>query len=320
MAQVVVAGSINMDVVVRSPRHPRPGETVTGAELCLHPGGKGANQAVAAARAGVPARLIGRVGDDDFGARVLEAVAGHGVDVGAVGQVPGVPTGAAVIVVDEAGENTIVTVPGANATVAAADADTVPLDATDVAVTQLEIPLRTVEAFLTRAEDAGALTVLNAAPAKPCPLELLALARVLVVNEWELALLTDTEPPSADRPPTVEATLELARQLRARPEQTVVVTLGPLGAVATFPDGSAHEPGRTVRAVDATGAGDCFVGALAARLASGDGFEAALRFANAAASLCVQRMGAVASMPAATEVQAALAGRRPPERGLRAHL
>jgi len=301
VSRVVVVGSINMDVVATTRRHPAVGETVLGDDLRFVPGGKGSNQAVAAARLEAPTTLIGRVGRDDFGDTLVDFLAAQGVDVSGVTRAgDGVPTGTALIVVDERSANTIVVVPGANTLVVAPDV----VDAADVLVVQLEIPLPVVEAALRLGGESGARTILNAAPAMAASPELLDLADFIVVNELEVASLTGQPVPSG---PAGAATL--ASSLRSRDDQVVVVTLGPAGAVAVTNDGVVVTvPGRAVTAIDSTGAGDCFVGALAAAVASGTGLSDGLRFANAAASLSVQRFGAGTGMPSLAEVRAVLAG------------
>jgi ribokinase len=296
MGRVVVAGSINVDLVARSGRFPAPGETVPGSALDRHPGGKGANQAVAAARLGARTVLLGAVGDDPFGDEVLGFVAAAGVDVAGVARLEGLPTGAALIVV-AAGENTIVVAPGANAAFAPGDLDLATFEPGDVVVTQLEIPVETAARALERGRGVGATTILNAAPAIPFAPETAALADVLVVNRIELAVLVGAAV-DEDR---VEAAAVAAR---ARTDQVVVVTLGARGFVAIRDGPTIRGEGLPVTPVDPTGAGDCFVGALAARLAAGDGLDGALAYANVAASISVVRRGAGSSMPTAEEVEA----------------
>ena len=304
MAKVIVAGSINMDVVTRTARHPRPGETVTGHGLAFHAGGKGANQAVAAARAGVETLMIGKLGADAFGEELHAFLSASTVDTARVSRVDGTTSGTAVIVVDDRGENTIVVVAGANGLLTPADVRGAPATKGDVLISQFETPHETVEAFLSMGRSAGATTMLNPAPAAVLPDSLLHHVDVLVVNETELGFfMGQAMSAEANRAEMVAA----ARQLRARPDQTLVVTLGPAGAVAIVDDRVLDVPGRQVDTADATGAGDCFVGSLGARLAAGDPMDRSLEFANTAASLCVQRPGAGPSMPAAAEVLAAMA-------------
>ena len=294
--RVIVAGSINMDLVAAVPRLPRPGETVRGGELTFHPGGKGANQAVAAARAGAAVTMYGCLGQDPYAAELEAFLRSNGVDVAAVRRDPSAVTGVALVLVDAGGQNTIVSIPGANARLrpeALASLDARPHD---VLIAQFETPLDTTEAFFAAGRAGGATTVLNAAPAEAGPLDLLALTDVLVVNEAELALCC------GDRVEGSAGILDASRHLQSRGARVVVVTLGAQGVVAADQHSLHQVPGRTVPVVDTTGAGDCFVGNLAARLAAGDALAACLAYANAAASVCVQRPGAGPSMPRADEV------------------
>jgi ribokinase len=303
MGRVVVAGSINMDVVATAERHPRVGETVAGKDVLYFPGGKGANQAVAAAKLGARAALIGRLGKDAFGAELRTFLAGQGVDVNLVRETAGVHTGTAIITLADA-DNTIVVVPGANGLVTPEDVAAAALAKGDIAVSQFEIPIPAISAFFTQARIAGAVTILNPAPARECGNDPLALVDVLVLNETELVLLAKAALHEAD---DVARFVEAAGLLQARRDQIVCVTLGKRGVVALAADGETIViPGRAVKAVDTTGAGDCFVGALAARLALGSTMRDAIGYANAAASISVQRMGAAPSMPTAAEVAAVL--------------
>ncbi|MBH5367497.1 ribokinase [Bradyrhizobium glycinis] len=302
MGRVFVAGSINMDVVAIAERHPRIGETVAGRQVLYFPGGKGANQAVAASRLGARTTLIGRLGRDSFGAELKAFLGEQGIDLGYVVETAETHTGTAIITVAEA-DNTIVVVPGANGLVGADDVSVVPLLKGDVAVSQFEIPLPAIAAFFHRARAAGAVTVLNPAPAQKMPGELLALVDILVLNETELGFLAGVELSESDAAARI---IDVARQLQAHEDQTICVTLGKRGVLALAGREEIEVPGRVVKAVDTTGAGDCFVGALAEQLADGAALRDALTFANAAASISVQRMGAGPSMPTADEVAAVL--------------
>ncbi|MHC2580531.1 ribokinase [Bradyrhizobium diazoefficiens] len=302
MGRVYVAGSINMDVVATADRHPKVGETVAGKQVLYFPGGKGANQAVAASRLGARTTLIGRLGKDSFGAELRAFLGGQGIDLGYVQETAEAHTGTAIITV-AAADNTIVVIPGSNALVGADDVSVVPLVKGDVAVSQFEIPLPTIAAFFLRARAAEATTLLNPAPAQKFGRELLELVDILVLNETELGFLAGTELSDNDEAARI---IQVARQLQAREDQTICVTLGKRGVLALAGDQEFAVPGRVVKAVDTTGAGDCFVGALAAQLADEVPLRTALAFANAAASISVQRMGAGPSMPTAAEVAAAL--------------
>jgi ribokinase len=299
MGRVFVAGSINMDVVATADRHPRVGETVSGKQVLYFPGGKGANQAVAAARLGVKTTLIGRLGKDSFGAELRTFLGAQGVDLGSVREAD-THSGTAIITV-AASDNTIVVIPGSNALVSADDVANVPLAKGDVAVSQFEIPRPTIAAFFQRARSAGATTLLNPAPAQKMPSELLALVDILVLNETELGFLAGIELSDSDEAAKI---IDVARGLQAREDQTICITLGKRGVLTLAASEEFAVQGRAVKAVDTTGAGDCFVGALASQLADGVALRTALAFANAAASISVQRMGAGPSMPTAAEVAA----------------
>ncbi|MBR0775126.1 ribokinase [Bradyrhizobium diazoefficiens] len=302
MGRVFVAGSINMDVVATATRHPKVGETVAGLEVLYFPGGKGANQAVAASRLGARTTLIGRLGKDSFGAELRAFLAAQGIDLGSVRETAEAHSGTAIITV-AAADNTIVVIPGGNALVSTDDVAAAPLAKGDVAVSQFEIPLPTIAAFFARARAAGATTLLNPAPAQAMSGELLALVDILVLNETELGFLAGTELSEADAAARI---FDVALRLQAREDQTICVTLGKRGVLALAGREEISVAGRLVQAVDTTGAGDCFVGALAAQLADGVPLRSALAFANAAASISVQRMGAGPSMPTAAEVAAVL--------------
>jgi len=310
MGRVFVAGSINMDVVATADRHPRIGETVAGTAVLYFPGGKGANQAVAAAKLGAATTLIGRLGKDAFGDELKAFLAAEGIDLSFVQQTSQAHTGTAIITVANA-DNTIVVIPGANALVSAADVEAPVLAKGDIAVGQFEIPLPAISAFFKRARAAGATTILNPAPAIEFSRELLDLVDILILNETELGFLTKTELRDTDDYPRF---IEAARSLQINKDKTICVTLGKRGIVALI-DGQPHtDLGRAVKAVDTTGAGDCFVGAVAAQLAGGKPIHDALHYANMAASICVQRMGAAPSMPTAAEVEMTLSTSRPGER------
>lgn len=312
-ASVVVVGSLNVDLVVRAPRLPRPGETLFGSHFATDEGGKGANQAVAAARMGAGVAMLGRVGADAHGERLRAALERRGIDCAAVGVEEAQPTGVASIVVAPDGENCIVVVPGANHTLSADHVvvSRALLSAARIVVLQLEVPLSAVEAALRCARAAGVTTVLNAAPAAALSDELLSLVDWLIVNEGEArVLLGASEDGSADTIATAQVAAEKLRARLAPSRQSqatakhVVVTLGAAGLVHADADGSTHHPAASVQAVDATGAGDTFVGALAAGLASGASAADALRDAQAAAAIAVTRHGSQSAMPTRDEVMA----------------
>jgi len=325
--RVIVVGSVNVDLVVRVARLPRPGETVIATDLERHHGGKGGNQAVAAARLGRPTVFIGAVGDDDFGAQAMAALAAEGIDVAAVSARPGQATGVALILVDPAGENQIAVAAGANhglepATVEEALAGLGNL-AGDVVLVSCEVPQPAVRGALLAARRAGARTILNPAPATDLPRSVLGLADIVTPNAHEMAALLEAGGGRAGRRPVRAATA--ARHLLGGdggpgPGQAIVVTLGsagvilverePAGAVQATP--ARRLPAMVVEAADATGAGDTFNGALAAALAGGWPPLDATRVAVAAAALAVTRVGAREGMPTAGELAAFLRARRAP--------
>lgn len=295
--RVLVAGSLNMDIVARAPRFPRIGETVAGLDVNFFPGGKGANQAVAAAKSGAPTELIGKVGQDAFGRELKAFLADQGVGLARVAEIEAA-TGTAIITVSDA-HNTIVVVAGTNGLVGPSDVETANVEPGDILVSQFEIPVETIKAFFSRGRRIGAWTILNPAPVVPFERSLLDLVDILVLNETELGALTGADVSENDEPSVL---IEVARGLRRTEHQAICVTLGKRGVVALADDEEIEIAGRAVTAIDTTGAGDCFVGAMAARLAAGASIQDALGYANRAASICVQRPGAGPSMPTRAEV------------------
>ncbi|MBU4432965.1 MAG: ribokinase [Alphaproteobacteria bacterium] len=301
---VFVLGSINLDAVARVDDLPRPGETVAGLSLELFPGGKGANQAVAAARMGAPTRLMGAVGREDSGPSLKTKLAGYGVQVVDVMELQGVPTGQAHVWVAASGENMIVVTSGANAAITPSQVTATPLEGQRVLLCQLETPAQAVEALFRAGAAKGALRILNAAPALPQGAALFPLTDILILNQTELATYA-----KLDREPVkLEDVSKAARKLMSRPDQTVIVTLGSAGVATVRRDEAFLIEGRKVKAIDTTGAGDCFCGALAAALAAQMELREAVETANAAAALSVQKNGAAPSMPSRSEVEAFLEG------------
>jgi len=296
MSRVVVVGSINVDLVVTADRLPRPGETVLGGRFARHFGGKGANQAVAAARAGASVIMVGAVGTDRFGDDSLEALASDGVDVSRVTRVDQ-PTGLAIIAVAADGENQIVVAPGANAMVSTGDAALAGLPHDSVLLTSLEIPMETVLAAVSNAARLGMVSIVNPAPAQQLPAALLGLGPILTPNEVELLAVTGTE--------TVDGALDLLARAGAA---SVVVTRGASGALLADGPRRPEFPAHALRVVDATGAGDTFSGVLAAWLAEGSSLSDATAAATAAAGLSVTQPGARGGMPRRSAIEAALAG------------
>ena len=278
---VLVVGSINVDLVIHADRLPAPGETVAGGRLERAGGGKGANQAVAAARAGAAVALVGAVGDDDLGTDALAALRAEGVDVGAVARLGGVATGVALIVVDRDGRNQIAVASGANHEVSAEHVRAARGSAPGCVLTSFELLDEPVLAAARIARDAGCPLLVDPAPARPLEARLRELRPILTPNHPEAAELTGEQDPDA-----------AARALTAQTGAAVVVTLGERGALVADGAGSAHLPAPAVRAVDTTGAGDSFNGVLAAELARGAELRAAVHAAVAAAAQSVTRAGA----------------------------
>ena len=293
-ACVLVIGSVNTDLVCRVAALPRAGETLRGLDFATYPGGKGANQAVAAARAGALVTLVGAVGDDAFGAARRAELAADHIDISRLRGVAGVPTGTALIVVDAAGENQIVIVPGANAAVTVADALDALANVPHVVLSlTLETPFETVAAVLTHAR-AGVRVVLNAAPFDARLHDVLPLSDVLICNQPEAAALLGHSIGSDSVP--------AAAELLALGPHAVIVTLGAAGATFASADGAGWIQAPRVRAVDATGAGDAFCGAFTAWLAADWPFEQAVRAGVAAGALAVKRHGAQPSLPRRAEI------------------
>jgi ribokinase len=287
--RVVVVGSANMDLVATAPTLPAPGQTVLGRAFTTVAGGKGANQAVAAARAGAACAMIGAVGDDAFGATLRDGLRGAGVDTTLVRTAPGA-SGVALIAVGGDGENQIVVVPGANGALTGLDErDLATIRGADVLMAQLEVPLATVAEAARAARAAGATVLLNAAPARPLPAQLLSTVDILLVNEGEARTVAGRDDG------VLEALLELVPR--------VVLTLGARGAAYADRDGtrlSASAP--TVSTVDTTAAGDAFAGAFAVGWAESRPVGEALRWACAAGAACVRTLGAAGSLPSRAQI------------------
>jgi len=292
MKKCAVIGSINMDMVVGMSRFPQAGETLTGRSFQTVPGGKGANQAVALGRLGVPVRMAGMVGDDSFGRQYLDHFRNNGVDCGAVSVKEGVSTGVADIFVNDQGENFIVVVPGANGECGEEwlDAALEKVMDCDIFLLQLEIPLDTVEKCIDRLCAAGKTIILDPAPAVPLSAALLEKVDYITPNETELRIITPSLPESAG----VE---ERIRCLIGDSDRTVIHKHGAQGAYIASREGIEHVPGYKVRAVDTTAAGDTFNAGFAAGLAMGLSLTEAVKLANAAGALAVTKMGAQEGMP-----------------------
>jgi ribokinase len=298
MPRIAVVGSLNMDLVVRAPHLPAPGETILARSFSTAPGGKGANQAVAAAKLGAQVVMVGRVGADGFGQTLIENLRTIGVDTTCVSVDPGAPTGIALIEVDDGGQNTIVVASGANALVSRADVEAAHEEITSAMalIVQLEIPLEVVSYALELAHQANILTVLNPAPARTLPNALYDLTDIVAPNETEASILTGIKV-------TDWANAEAAaRLLGQRGARCVVITLGDRGALALSHGTVRRVLPFAVQAVDTTAAGDAFVAALAAGRAVGRSLDAALRFASAAGALATTKLGAQPSMPTQAEL------------------
>ncbi len=293
---VVVIGSVNVDLVVAADRLPAPGETVLGGRFATHHGGKGANQAVAAARAGARVTMIGAVGTDEHGDHGLAALAAETVDVVRVRRVDAEPTGVALIVVGPRGENQIAVAPGANGLLVIDDEDRSIIAGADVLLTNHEVPNDAVIAGLRAAHEGGTLAILNPAPARALPSEILTLGPILTPNEHELVVAIGND--------DTNAALD---ELSARHNGPIVVTQGPAGALLADGDRRQRFSGHVApEVVDSTGAGDTFCGVLAAWMADGASLPDAIAAANAAGALSVGAAGARSGMPTREAILATL--------------
>jgi ribokinase len=299
--KIVVIGSANRDLIVRADRIPTPGETVSGGAFLTAPGGKGANQAVAAARLGAEVWFVGRVGKDSYGDLLLNEMVSDGIHVDFASRDDHAPTGVALIAVDSHGQNAIIVAPGANHRVGLADVESArsAIDAADAVIVQLEIPIETVNAAINAARSAGVRVILNPAPmpeGHPLPDSLLAKVDVLVPNEHEAAQLLGNGPAQ-------DLDWEAAAvNLHEKSGHVVVITLGEAGCVLADGSGVRAEAAIPVEAIDTTAAGDCFTGAFAVAIAEGRSADESAHFASAAAAISVTRLGAQPSLPARTEV------------------
>lgn len=300
MADIVVVGSLNMDLVVKSPRVPQAGETIRGHGFQLIPGGKGANQAAAAAKLGGRVAMVGRVGRDAFGPALMENLTQLGVDTHHVTLDDEAATGVATIIVDDTGENRIIITAGANGRVNHTDIDRAePLfQQAKILILQFEIPLETVDYAIGKARQYPVKVILNPAPAYPVSPEFLARVHCLVPNETETRTLTGLDVndlPSAEK---------AAQKLLGCGVSEVIITLGERGALLATRQGMTHVPAKKVKVVDTTAAGDAFIGGLAVALVKGSSWEEAVRYAACAGTLAVTKLGAQTSLPSAEEVQA----------------
>lgn len=303
MAAISVIGSLNMDLVVRTPKMPLAGETLAGSDFHIIPGGKGANQAVAAARAGAATRMIGCVGADPFGRELLDSLSLSGVDVEGVSISENSPTGTATIIVEDSGQNRIIIVPGANALVSEDYIEELwqSIEQSGLILLQHEIPLETVHYILARAKTAGIPVILNPAPVYDIPEDQLSLVHTLILNEIEAAALTSLEVTDAG------SAHKAAQALNCRGVERVIITMGATGTVLVDSSYDLFQPAFKVESVDTTAAGDTFAGGYAACILGGKNPPEALLYAAAASALAVTRLGAQTSIPCKEEVQAFLA-------------
>jgi len=307
MPDILVIGSLNADLVVRAPHFPQPGETISGEDLQVIPGGKGANQAVAAARLGASVAMLGRVGQDNFGDFLLDNLKSNKVDSQLV-QRDAASTGTAIIVVDSNGQNSIVLSSGANGKVSSADVHRASFPAGGLLLLQLEIPTPTVLSAAQRAKQNNMRVVLNPAPAKEIPAELISLADFLIPNESELGLLTGL--PVTD----ISSAEKAAKRLLERGAQNVIVTMGGKGALVVSGTQVTHVDTYKVNVVDTTAAGDAFIGGFAAQLLESDSLlsnvqeqalvlQKAVRYGCACGALATTKFGAQPSLPTKEEVE-----------------
>ncbi|MEK4488908.1 ribokinase [Paenibacillus sp. FSL L8-0493] len=296
---IVVIGSLNMDMVVRTKRSPDAGETLIGQAFALSPGGKGANQAVAAARLGAEVSMIGRVGKDTFGSEMLEIIRNEGIHIEHISVSEHQATGVASIVIEEDGENRIIVVPGANIELTVEDIQALEavISQAKIIVLQLEMDLAMSEQATAIAHRKGIPVILNPAPARVLKDEMLAQVSYLTPNETEAGILSGMTVDSAE---TAE---QAARILLQKGVQNVIVTLGSKGALIVNAEGAKAVPGFPVKAVDTVAAGDSFNGALAQQLVLGKTLEEAVSFANAVGALAVGKEGAIPSLPQLSEVE-----------------
>jgi ribokinase len=295
MSDILVIGSLNADLVARAPRFPRPGETISGSDLHIIPGGKGANQAVAAARQGASAAMLGRVGRDGFGTFLIDSLKSNSVDTTHI-LADDSATGTAIIVVDSNGQNSIVLSAGANGKVSPADVDSASFLNPRLILLQLEIPIPTVLHAAKWGRQKGMTVILNPAPARELPDELIANIDYIIPNETELSLLTGMEVKD------IFSAEQAAQILLNRGAKHVIVTLGSKGALLVSGKQTAQVDAYTVDVVDTTAAGDAFIGGFASALLDGLEIEKAVKYANACGALAATKFGAQPSLPTKEEV------------------
>jgi ribokinase len=299
MQKILVAGSINMDIVAKIEHLPRPGETVFGDELHYIPGGKGSNQAVAASRLGKNVYLIGKLGQDIFGDSLATILEEEQLNLEYLFYSKSHPSGVALINVDKQSENSITVISGSNFQLSEQDVEQCEINEGDVVVSVFEIPQSTIKHLFKKANLANAKTILNPALAKLIRNELLETVDYLIINETELAFYTNQKKVNED----IETITQYASEFRMRPSQTIIITLGSKGAICISGEDVIYVPGIKVEAIDTTGAGDCFTGAFEVAVSEQMLIDQAIIFANKAASLSVQKLGASTSMPYRQQVE-----------------
>ena len=297
MRKIIVVGSINMDIVSQVEKHPRLGETVKGKDFSYIPGGKGSNQAISAHRLGGDVLMIGKVGQDAFGRTLLQFFKNEGMNTNSIAVSEKITTGAAFVAVDNSSENIIYVSGGANDNLMPTDIKHIEMDRGDIVSATLETPIETTKEIFSKARKIGAKTILNAAPATLDAETLFSLVDYLILNETELSVFAQTEIPKT-REEVIGAMKKLQKNVK-----NIIATLGSKGAVALAGKNTITVNGHRVKAVDATAAGDCFVGAFVVALQNDKIIKDAMDFANAAAAISVQRLGASSSLPTKNEVE-----------------
>lgn len=297
MKKIVIIGSINMDIVSEVVKHPRPGETVKSKDFSYIPGGKGANQAVSAHRLGGHVLLLGKIGKDTFGETLLQFFKKEGMDTNSIIVANNILTGVAFVAVDSNSENVIYVSGGANDNLLSSDIKHIQIEKTDIVLATLETPVAVTQHLFEQARKIGAKTVLNAAPAILDAEAIFPLTDYLIVNETELSFFTRTKTPE-----TKEDVVKAMQKIKGD-NMKIVATLGKKGAIAVNEGEIVVVEGHVVNATDTTAAGDCFVGAFAVALKEDKTMKEAIEFANAAAAISVQRLGASSSLPTRKEVE-----------------
>lgn len=298
VSRAIVVGSINMDVVTFVKHHPLVGETVFGKDLKYFPGGKGANQAVSCNRLGCQTLMVGQVGGDEFGKKMISFMDSEGIDTSEVHTTNETPTGTAFITVNENSENSIIVISGANSSISCKVLEAVQIKKNDVVISQFEIPDEVISTTFQKAKDAGAITILNPAPVRECRDTIIKNCDIIILNEVELQFFAGIGVNIDDE----DSIFDAAKRITDLGPSEVVITLGHRGVRLFGKHGRKRINARSVSAVDTTGAGDCFIGGLVAGILSGLTIEGAAELGNLAASISVTREGAASSIPTLKEV------------------